>query len=196
MKFPSTLPLILLLFPLQTTALLTSAYERMFYWYAYLLDSTLSQPTSRILAPGCSTTFSSPASAPCTFNQFIGYINNLPTPPHISDLSTPDIDTTALALNTQNLAGIAHLERLILGVGSSTSQAFIRISNLLVSFTNSPSFYTPQSLSFLSNSKKAMSRVQVSFLPPPSFPFLPSPFPSNSDSNANSSSDPQHTPIH
>jgi hypothetical protein len=63
----------LLLFPLLATSLLTSAYECMFYYYAYLLDSTLS-PNFRTLAVGCSPV----ASVPCTFNQFIGYVRPLP----------------------------------------------------------------------------------------------------------------------
>ncbi|KAE9373740.1 hypothetical protein N431DRAFT_466012 [Stipitochalara longipes BDJ] len=155
MKLPLLIPLIFL-FPLLTTALLTSAYERMFYWYSYLLDSTLSPTSSRTLAPGCSTT----PSVPCTFNQFIGYINNLPTPPSLATISTPDVDSTATLLQMENLAGVTNLERLLPGIGSSAPAAFIRISNLLVSFTNSPSFYTPQSLEFLDLSKKAMSRVQ------------------------------------
>ncbi|KAH9210383.1 hypothetical protein DL95DRAFT_465879 [Leptodontidium sp. 2 PMI_412] len=152
MKLPTSF--LILALPLLTTALLTSGYERIFYYYAYLLDVSLSPPVGRplALAPGC-------PYVPCTFNNFIGYLNNLPTPPSLTNLDTPPIDTTARPLNSLSLAGLANLERLIPGIDSSIPHTFIRISDIINNLTSSNTLNSQQQV-YLNNTRITMSRIQ------------------------------------
>jgi len=63
---------------------LAGAYERMFYYYAYLLDHSLPNPK---LANGCPNG--------CSFDEFIKYIGQLKELPQITNEKYPDIHQTA-----------------------------------------------------------------------------------------------------
>jgi hypothetical protein len=62
------------------------AYERLWYWYAYTMDSTHSK-----IAPGCSKSVSS--KSPCTFAQFMKYIDLDPNA-NLVESAISDVDTT------------------------------------------------------------------------------------------------------
>lgn len=65
---------ILLVFAVLTTAISAysdvGTYERLFYWYAYTLDTSGTK-----IAPGCAKSVSPENPVPCTFTQFMNYID-------------------------------------------------------------------------------------------------------------------------
>jgi hypothetical protein len=67
------------------------AYERLWYWYAYTMDTSRSQ-----IATGCSKSVSS--KKPCTFTQFMKYIDLDPNADliesAISKVDTTDVPRT------------------------------------------------------------------------------------------------------
>lgn len=61
------------------------AYERLFYWYAYTMDTARTK-----VATGCSKSVSS--KSPCTFSQFMKYIDMNPEELHENEIK--NVDTT------------------------------------------------------------------------------------------------------
>ncbi|KAK2770390.1 hypothetical protein FQN52_006908 [Onygenales sp. PD_12] len=68
-------------------------YERLYYYYAYLLDAKINNGTPRKIATGCKK-----GGGICDFNEFLRFIN-IPAPttnvPGLKDPFKPNIDDTA-----------------------------------------------------------------------------------------------------
>ncbi|KAK2752384.1 hypothetical protein FQN55_007424 [Onygenales sp. PD_40] len=68
-------------------------YERLYYYYAYLLDAKINNETPRQIATGCKK-----GGGICDFNEFLRFIN-IPAPttnvPGLKDPFKPNIDDTA-----------------------------------------------------------------------------------------------------
>src|ERR1700761_5535317 len=92
-----------LLFPLASIIVhvlsydLYGGYERMYLYYAYLIDGQKNDGVPRKIAPHCAR-YMEARSGMCNFNQFIQYINDRKHPISIDDSRMPDVDRTANAL--------------------------------------------------------------------------------------------------
>jgi len=69
----------------------------------YLLDGSVNNGKPANIARGCQA---------CSFNQFIQYINNLPSTPSVAIDGFPEIDATAQALDTSGLTDSYDMSRI------------------------------------------------------------------------------------
>lgn len=106
---------------------LTGAYERLFYYSAYLIDSDLQnggQPSK--IAPGCSK------KGPCSFRDFVAFIENsaLDNQLDISKERISDIDGTAKLLLETGHAGKYSPSKVVSGVsdGRGIAPAIDKVS--------------------------------------------------------------------
>lgn len=83
---------------------LYGAYERLFFYYAYLIDAEQNGGNAKVIASGCAKAQGATKTGKCNFNQFVEYINkkaagqDKPFPVSITTDPMPDIDKTADAL--------------------------------------------------------------------------------------------------
>ena len=89
---------------------LYGGYERMFFYYAYLIDAHMAIDSGGkkplTIARGCR------GEMPCTFDQFVDYINDS-TGLSISSDRHPDVDATAKALVDTGLSGVYQPSRIL-----------------------------------------------------------------------------------
>lgn len=90
---------------------LAGGYERMYYYYAYLLDWQLhtgNDISKRTIATGCKD-----GGKKCSFNQFITWINKAEKQVDVDKGEFPDVDKTARLLNEKELTGPYEVGRVI-----------------------------------------------------------------------------------
>ncbi|GMF70214.1 unnamed protein product [Aspergillus oryzae] len=85
---------------------LYGGYERMFYYYGYMIDADVNGQPKKV-APSCKQT------GKCTFNEFIKYINDLSKPVSVTSDELPEVHTTAQKLDTLQLTGAYKISRYI-----------------------------------------------------------------------------------
>lgn len=94
------------------------AYERMFFYYAYLIDADLNDGTPKKIAPDCKKN-----GGKCSFNEFIGYINDIKgNPPSITTNPTPPVDATADSLVQGSYTGEYNQDKISPGVGTGSGK--------------------------------------------------------------------------
>ncbi|KXT03384.1 hypothetical protein AC578_4014 [Pseudocercospora eumusae] len=109
------------------------AYERMLYYYAYLVDTADGSTGSKI-AVGCANAMNT-KGRPCTFNQFIDYINDNTNPKGIDITSDkePDVQRTAALLQENNLCGGYDYKKIRSDVSQreATAKLFLSVQQFL-----------------------------------------------------------------
>lgn len=80
------------------------SYERVWYYYAYLADVQLGQGVAPKIAAGCPKVMST-GGKPCSFNQFMAYIEGKTEPYSLTTEQMPDVDTAAKLLQSNEITG-------------------------------------------------------------------------------------------
>jgi hypothetical protein len=107
---------------------LSGGFLRVFFYYAYYLETEAHGGKSVVIAPGCSTT------GRCGFNDFIRWINGVTTNFAITSDSGFDIDIygAAYALNSASLTGDFDFMRILPGTAPQNVGSVIDIVTLTV----------------------------------------------------------------
>ncbi|KZF19539.1 hypothetical protein L228DRAFT_285942 [Xylona heveae TC161] len=113
---------------------LAGGYERMYFYYAYLLDAT-ANTTPQKISSLCGKRFGTDI---CSFHQFLKYIN-IPFPTDqelalagISNAEEPDIETTANALGAvKRLSGTVNPGRVLEGDWNCYADVFPQVGSVI-----------------------------------------------------------------
>ncbi len=93
------------------------AYERMYFYYAYTIDAELNGNGGKLkIAPGCKK------GGVCSFDEFVGYINNLDKTPSITKEKHPPVDATADKLVSKQLTGEYNQDKILPGTGTGSGK--------------------------------------------------------------------------
>ncbi|OAQ64838.1 heat-labile enterotoxin, A chain [Pochonia chlamydosporia 170] len=84
------------------------ALERVYFYYAYRLDEMTGRAK---IAPGCGK-----PGSPCSFDEFVKWIQNDKVATHITDEPFPPIDETAKILSEKGLTGVINIGRVMNGI--------------------------------------------------------------------------------
>ncbi|KAI9778946.1 MAG: hypothetical protein M1816_003794 [Peltula sp. TS41687] len=94
------------------------AYERMFFYYAYLIDADLNDGKPQKIARGCR---SKRGGGQCSFNEFIEYISEIKGgTPSITTSPRPVVDATADLLVQGGYTGAYNQDKISAGVGTGS----------------------------------------------------------------------------
>lgn len=85
------------------------AYERVWYYYAYLADVQLGQGTAPVIAPGCVKVMGT-GGKPRSFNQFMAYIDGQKQPFSLTTDQMPDVEIAADLLEPSEHTGAYETE--------------------------------------------------------------------------------------
>lgn len=140
MKLLSLLLLAVLLLVGKATAYSTTgAYERLWYYYAYLVDTDGGKTAATKIAPGCSSFMNTKGRKPCSFNEFIEYIARIekdaPKPDFkVTNDLAPDLEETAKLLQEKGLTGPYHNYRIREGINNVNAYGVAQVMESITGF--------------------------------------------------------------
>lgn len=107
---------------------LAGGFERVWFWYAYQIDLEVFGQGNNFIAAGCK---GNGAHGSCTFNEFIKWINNSDSLPSITEDVSPDVATTAKALNDAGLTGDYDLAQIYKGGVAGVPTLFKKVAEVV-----------------------------------------------------------------
>lgn len=126
------------------------AYERLWYYYAYLLDTNGGTKKADKIAVDCYKNLPKNQKAnACNFNQFIKHIttidtNNPRTDFEVTKNLAPDVDATAKKLTDMALTGLYDVNKIYKGITGSGAAGTSALMNHLNNFVSGKLADAPQ----------------------------------------------------
>lgn len=110
------------------------AYERMWLYYSYLADVELGGGTAPMIAAGCPKSMGT-GGKPCSFNQFVAYIERSSKPYSLTNDKMPDVETMAQELEAKGYTRAYDITRVYPGLakGSKFNTLFTKLGTYLSS---------------------------------------------------------------
>lgn len=126
------------------------AYERMYYYYAYLIDADINGQPSKV-AKGCNK------NRKCTFDEFLKFINLVTPTTSITTAERPDVHKTATALVDAGYTGAYDGRKLWTGVEKNGVAALFTQSSIWLEAMHGAGKVKPELLGPLRDSMQLVS---------------------------------------